>query len=69
MNGKLPSRKQVLSYALTAADDNRDTLGNIDLTFLEEDVMIHFEIQEGKWEEYDFSYEIFRFLEKRGMLE
>jgi hypothetical protein len=66
------SLKVVINHALFLASDptpHRDlTTRELNLTQLEECVMEHLQISDEEFEDRDLSYEIWRELDKRGML-
>ena len=63
----IPAIQTVISYMLTALENNSDSLG-IQLTNLDEDIQEHFELTDEQYSDADFSYEVFSYLARKGLV-
>ena len=61
--------KEIITYALESADDNRDNLGDVSLTGVEEDVLVHFGLSDEEFEDRDLSFLIWKVFASRGWLD
>lgn len=60
--------KEIKQYIKENIDDYTDRLGDVDLTMLEEDIQVEFNISEDDFEELDLSYEIWHYCNVLGVL-
>ena len=60
--------QEIVRYAVSVSEDHRDEYGEINLTQLEENVIAHFDLACGQFEDNDISFLIFKELERLKLL-
>jgi hypothetical protein len=61
--------QRIKSFIKENIDDYINRLGDVDLTMLEEDIQIEFNISEDDFEDNDLSYAIWQYCNVLGVLE